>query len=101
MGMVRRMNLKLLDRKIKKQADKLDALKQKKNQYFKSQEVAAQEMEPTKKSKKKKKESQNSEDQMTKIQYSYLHQNPIFYSERKSLKELLAADALDPIIMAT
>ena len=96
MGMVRRMNLKLLDRKIKKQADKLDALKQKKNQYLKSQEVAAQEMEPTKKSKKKKKESQNSEDQMTKIQYSYLHQNPIFYSERKSLKELLAADALDP-----
>ena len=57
MGMVRCMNLKLLDRKIKKQADKLDALKQKKNQYLQSQEVAAQEMEPTKKSKKKKKES--------------------------------------------
>ena len=33
---------------------------------------------------------------VSEIQYSYARQNPVFYSERKSLKEFLAPDAVDP-----
>ena len=97
------MNLKKLERKIDREKEKLSDLCQKKADVLAKQELKAQEPEDHKKSRKKKKKGENEEepeqtalDKQADIRYSYMRQNPIFYSERKSLKEFLAPDALDP-----
>lgn len=97
------MNLKKLERKIDREKEKLSDLCQKKADVLAKQELKAQDPEDHKRSRKKKKKGKNEEepeqtilDKQAEIRYSYMRQNPIFYSERKSLKEFLAPDAIDP-----
>lgn len=92
------MKLKTLERRIERQKNKLKNLTEKRNGILKEQEYRNQEPAQDKKMRKKKekhpKEKESQTDTMARIRYSYMA--PIFYAERKSLKEFLAPDALDP-----
>lgn len=107
--------LKKLERKLEKSKIKVSKLDEKRTSILKDKEIDGQELpvEAGQKIKKLKKERLEKEDRRKKlsdeterkeadaekvseIQYTYIRQNPLFYSERKALKEFLAPDAVDP-----
>lgn len=94
------MNLKSLERKIARQKSKLKMLCDKRDGFLREQEMKNQEPVQGKKEKHRRQrgtdEQKTQAEKMAGIRYSYMNQNPIFYAERKSLKELIAPDALDP-----
>lgn len=102
-----------LERKLQKMKDKSAALNEKREQILKEQEEDNQEILQQKRSKKEKKKkiakeknrtrlaagrerSEADTEKVSEIQYSYIRQSPLFYSSRKSLKEFLAPDFVDP-----
>ena len=99
------MNLQKINKKIEKQKNKLYDLFRMRDGMLKRQELKAQDPEVTatrkKKKRKKGEEEEKTPEQLAaekqaEIRYSYMRVNPIFYSERKSLKEFLAPDGIDP-----
>ena len=99
------MNLQKINKKIEKQKNKLSDLFRMRDGMLKMQELKAQDPEVTatrkKKKRKKGEEEEKTPEQLAvekqaEIRYSYMRVNPIFYSERKSLKEFLAPDGIDP-----
>ena len=94
------MNLQKINKKIEKQKNKLSDLFRMRDGMLKRQdpEVTASRK---KKNRKKGEEEEKTPEQLAaekqaEIRYSYMRVNPIFYSERKSLKEFLAPDGIDP-----
>ncbi len=109
------MNRRKLEDKIGRLSDKLDILNKKRIEFLKEEEIKNQELpqQGKKLSRKEKREEEarkrelltpghekeRKEAETKKIlemQYSYMKQAPLFYAERKSVKEFVAPDALDP-----
>lgn len=109
------MNKEKTEKKIEKLNSKLAVLKKQRIEFLKQEEEENQELPKKKKrmSRKEKKEAKKREAELLEtghekerkeaeakkimeIQYSYLKQSPLFYAERKSVKEFVAPDALDP-----
>ena len=109
------MNRRKTEKKIEKLNSKLDALNKQRIEFLKQEEEENQELPKKKKrmSRKEKKEAEKKEaalkepghekerkeaenQKIMEMQYSYLKQSPLFYAERKSVKEFVAPDALDP-----
>ena len=104
-----------IERKIEKSQEKTNKLKVRRAALLKKEEEESQEL-PTKEKRsgrKEKKERQKKEERRTalgdgwerkemdaskisEIQFSYARQSSLFYAERKSLKDFLAPDAIDP-----
>ncbi len=87
------MNLKKLEKRISRQKAKLDCLKAEKEELLKGEEEKKQEPQNEK---KKKQEALTEAEKVRRVRYSYMRQVPLFYADRKSLKEFLAPDAVDP-----
>lgn len=109
------MNKEKTEKKIEKLNSKLAVLKKQRIEFLKQEEEENQELPKKKKrmSRKEKKEAKKREAELLEpghekerkeaeakkimeMQYSYLKQSPLFYAERKSVKEFVAPDALDP-----
>lgn len=109
------MNKEKTEKKIEKLNSKLAVLKKQRIEFLKQEEEENQELPKKKKrmSRKEKKEAKKREEELLEpghekerkeaeakkimeMQYSYLKQSPLFYAERKSVKEFVAPDALDP-----
>ena len=104
-----------VEKRIQKQKEKLLNLQEKravliKNEEEENQKLPQGKLKETKKDRKKKKEREENRKNLpdgkerkeadmakvSEVQFSYARQNPMFYAQRKSLKEFLAPDALDP-----
>lgn len=93
------MDTKKLDKKIEKQKAKLESLKERKQEILREEEEIAQApIKEEKKKKKGKKQDKNTttEEKIQNVVHSYIRKAPLFFSERKSLKEFLAPDFVDP-----
>lgn len=97
------------EKKITKYKDKLQKLNERRVQMLKEEEESAQRLSDDKEKKKAKRKNKGEDKpvndkerkeinakQVKEVQYSYLRNAPLFYAERKSLKEFLAPDAVDP-----
>lgn len=105
-------NLGKTEKKIEKTKGKLKVLNEKREAILRNKEEENQKLPKDKVSVSKKerrrmeKEAQKHLEDTTpkdrqaekvrEIQYSYLKQNPLFYAKRKSLKEFIAPDFVDP-----
>ena len=104
-----------VEKRIQKQKEKLLNLQEKravliKNEEEENQKLPQGKLKETKKDRKKKKKREENRKNLpdgkerkeadmakvSEVQFSYARQNPMFYAQRKSLKEFLAPDALDP-----
>ena len=104
-----------VEKRIQKQKEKLLNLQEKravliKNEEEENQKLPQGKLKETKKDRKKKKKREENRKylpdgkerkeadmaKVSEVQFSYARQNPMFYAQRKSLKEFLAPDALDP-----
>ena len=104
-----------VEKRIQKQKEKLLNLQEKravliKNEEEENQKLPQGKLKETKKDRKKKKKREENRKNLpdgkerkeadmakvSEVQFSYARQNPMFYAQRKSLKEFLAPDTLDP-----
>jgi hypothetical protein len=93
------VKLSKLDRKIKKKKAQLETLQGQREDILREEEESRQEPEDTKKNKKKKKKGEEEpsvKEQVQTICHSYVRIPALFYAARKSLKEFLSPDGLDP-----
>lgn len=107
--------LKKIEKKLAKAKGKAEKLNEKRALILKEKEEEGQELpieagKNTKKIKEKRLEKEKNRtkiadskerkdadaEKVAEIQYTYIRENPLFYAERKSLKEFLAPDAVDP-----
>lgn len=105
--------LERIEKKLQKSKDRTSVLSEKRAKILKEYEEENQEISQKKKSKKEKKKEAARETERTQlsagkerdeadtakiseIQRSYIRQSPLFYSARKSLKEFLSPDFIDP-----
>ena len=101
-----------VEKRIQKQKEKLLNLQKKravliKNEEEENQKLPQGKLKETKKDRKKKKKREENRKNLpdgkerkeadmakvSEVQFSYARQNPMFYAQRKSLKEFLAPDA--------
>lgn len=98
------MKLSSIEKKIARKKESLKKLTEQKAQILREQEYKNQEppQETGKKKDRKKRKNgegdvpETQEEKLKKITYSYMAQNPIYYADRKSLRELIAPDGADP-----
>lgn len=89
------MNVKKLEKRIAVEKEKLKRLRSKREEILRFEEERNQEP-PKRKKRGKKSKIPSDTEKVRDIRHSYMQQVPLFFAERKSLKEFLAPDAVDP-----